>query len=63
MNDALQLVDSQSILNNQRSQHVKKKPIWMSDYEIIGIDQSADSLIYFALFSYFVYVTFKDVIK
>jgi hypothetical protein len=35
----------------------------MSDYEIIGIDQSADSLIYFALFSYFVHVTFKDVIK
>jgi hypothetical protein len=25
MNDALQLVDSQSILNNQRSQHVKKE--------------------------------------
>jgi hypothetical protein len=35
MNDALQLADS---LNNQRSQYVRKEPIWMSDYEIIRID-------------------------
>jgi len=63
MNDALQLADSQSTFNNQRSQYVRKKPIWMSDYKIIRIDQSADSLTYFALFSYFVHVTFKDIIK
>ncbi|KAF7154611.1 hypothetical protein RHSIM_Rhsim01G0080600 [Rhododendron simsii] len=34
-----------------RSQRVRKRPAWMSDYEIPGIDQSDDPLTHFALFS------------
>ncbi|KAF7112891.1 hypothetical protein RHSIM_RhsimUnG0182300 [Rhododendron simsii] len=34
-----------------RSHRVRKRPAWMSDYEVPGIDQSDDPLTHFALFS------------
>ncbi|KAF7150925.1 hypothetical protein RHSIM_Rhsim02G0113200 [Rhododendron simsii] len=34
-----------------RSHRVQKRPAWMSDYEVPGIDQSDDPLTHFALFS------------
>ncbi|GKV28744.1 hypothetical protein SLEP1_g37756 [Rubroshorea leprosula] len=37
--------------DEQRSQRVRKRPAWMSDYEVTGIDHSEDTLTHFALFS------------
>ena len=34
-----------------RSHRVRRRPAWMSDYEVTGIDQSEDPLTHFALFS------------
>ncbi|KAF2310285.1 hypothetical protein GH714_007584 [Hevea brasiliensis] len=36
---------------NSRAQRIRKRPAWMSDYEVTGIDISEDPLTYLALFS------------
>jgi hypothetical protein len=65
MENASYLVDDQSPLvtsvnNDQLSQNIRKKPTCMSNYEIIGINQSNT---YFFLFACCDPVTFKDAIK
>ncbi|RVW41479.1 Retrovirus-related Pol polyprotein from transposon RE1 [Vitis vinifera] len=45
------------------SHRVRKRPAWMSDYEVIGIDQSEDPLTHFALFSYCDPTTFESAVK
>ncbi|KAA0058510.1 Retrovirus-related Pol polyprotein from transposon TNT 1-94 [Cucumis melo var. makuwa] len=37
--------------NKERPQRTRRKPAWMTDYEVTGIDESNDPLTYFALFS------------
>ena len=37
---------------SQRPQRVRRRPTWMTNYEVTGVDQGDDPLTYFALFSY-----------
>ena len=43
--------------------HVRKRPAWMTDYEVTGIDQYEDPLIHFALFSDCDPTAFEETIK
>ena len=36
---------------SQRPQRVRRRPTWMTNYEVTGVDQGDDPLTYFALFS------------
>ena len=36
---------------SQRPQRVQRRPAWMTNYEVTGVDQGDDPLTYFALFS------------
>ncbi|GMI82753.1 hypothetical protein HRI_001944600 [Hibiscus trionum] len=47
----------------ERAQRVKKRPAWMQDYVIPGIDQYDDPVVHFALFSNFDPVTFEEAVK
>jgi hypothetical protein len=63
--NASYLVDDQnplvtSVNNDQLSQNIRKKPTCMSNYEIIGINQSNT---HFSLFACCDLVTFEDAIK
>ena len=49
--------------NDQRSQHVIQKPIWMSVYKVIGMDQFDDPLTHFVILFYYDHITFEDGIK
>ncbi|KAA0052835.1 Retrovirus-related Pol polyprotein from transposon TNT 1-94 [Cucumis melo var. makuwa] len=49
--------------NEERSQRTKRKPAWMTDYEVTEIDEFDDPLTYFALFSDCDPTVFKEVIK
>ena len=49
--------------NHARPQRLKKRPAWMSDYEVSGIDHSEGPLIHFALFSDCDPVTFEATVK
>ncbi|GKV28920.1 hypothetical protein SLEP1_g37906 [Rubroshorea leprosula] len=50
--------------DGQRPQRVRKRPTWMLDYEVPGIEQSdEEELTYFALFSYCDPVAFRDATK
>jgi hypothetical protein len=49
--------------NDQRSQHVIQKPIWMSVYKVIGMDQFDDPLTHFVILFYYDHITFEDAIK
>ena len=48
------LIANQSPLaaESQRPQRVRRRPTWMTNYEVTGVDQGDDPLTYFALFSY-----------
>ncbi|CAL5368353.1 unnamed protein product [Camellia sinensis] len=46
-----------------RPKRTKKRPAWMQDYEVSGVDQSDDPLVHFALFSDCDPVTFQDAVK
>lgn len=48
--------------NDGRPQRNRKRPAWMIDYEVPGIDQSDDELSYFALFSDCDPVMFDDAV-
>ncbi|KAG6526041.1 hypothetical protein ZIOFF_016016 [Zingiber officinale] len=48
---------------SQRSQHVRRRPAWMSNYEVTGIDQGDDPLTHFALFSDCDPTTFESAVK
>jgi len=66
--DAPQPIDDQSthvtLANDeQRSQHIRKRLAWMSNYEKTRIDQSNDPLTHFMLFLYRDPMTFKDVVR
>ncbi|KAJ7980732.1 Retrovirus-related Pol polyprotein from transposon TNT 1-94 [Quillaja saponaria] len=47
----------------QSLQRVRKRPAWMKDYEITGIDQTEDSITHFALFSDYDPTTFESAVK
>ena len=47
----------------ERSQRAKRRPAWMSDYEVTGIDQTEDPLTHFSLFSDCDPTTFEEAIK
>ena len=47
----------------QRPQCLRRRPVWMSDYEVTGIDQSEDPLLHFALFADCDPVTFDAAVK
>ena len=47
----------------QSHRRIRKRPAWMYDYEVTGIDQSEDPLTHFALFSYCDPTTFESVVK
>ncbi|TYK11224.1 Integrase, catalytic core [Cucumis melo var. makuwa] len=49
--------------NEERPQRTKRKPAWMTDYEVTGINESDDLLTYFALFSDCDPRIFEEVIK
>ncbi|TYK18829.1 Retrovirus-related Pol polyprotein from transposon TNT 1-94 [Cucumis melo var. makuwa] len=49
--------------NEERPQRTKRKPAWMTDYEVTEIDESDDPLTYFALFSYCNPTVFEEAIK
>ncbi|KAA0057219.1 Retrovirus-related Pol polyprotein from transposon TNT 1-94 [Cucumis melo var. makuwa] len=49
--------------NEERPQRTRRKPAWMTDYEVIGIDESNDPLTYFALCSYSDPTIFEEAIK
>ena len=66
--DAPQPIDDQSthatLANDeQRSQYIRKRLAWMSDYEKTRIDQSNNPLTHFMLFLYRDPMTFKDVVR
>ena len=45
------------------SHRVRRRPAWMSDYEVTEIDQSEDPFTHFALFSYCDPTLFESAIK
>ena len=47
----------------QSHRRIRKKPAWMYDYEVTGIDQSEDPLTHFALFSDCDPTTFESAVK
>ena len=47
----------------QSHHRIRKKPTWMYDYEVTGIDQSEDPLTHFALFSDCDPTTFESAVK
>ena len=49
------LANSQSppVVEEQRPQRDRRRPTWMIDYEVIGVDQSEVPLTHFDLFSYY----------
>ena len=47
----------------QSHRRIRKKPTWMYDYEVTGIDQSEDPLTHFALFSDCDPTTFESAVK
>lgn len=49
--------------NKERPQRAKRRPVWMSDFEVTGADHSEDPLAHFALFSYCDLVVFEDAVK
>ncbi|XP_074580864.1 uncharacterized protein LOC141837341 [Curcuma longa] len=50
-------------VESQRPQRVRRRPAWMSNYEVTGIDQGDDPLIHFALFSDCDPTTFESAVK
>ena len=51
------------IAKSQRPQRVRKKPAWMTNYEVTGVDQGDDPLTYFDLFSDSDPTIFEAVVK
>ncbi|GKU94475.1 hypothetical protein SLEP1_g7971 [Rubroshorea leprosula] len=49
--------------DEQRSQRVRKRPSWMTDYEVTGIDHSEDTLTHFSLFFDCYPIVFEEVAK
>ena len=47
----------------QSHRRIRKRPAWMYDYEVTGIDQSKDPLTHFALFSDCDPTTFESAVK
>lgn len=47
----------------ERPQRVRRRPAWMADYEVTGIDQFEDPFIHFALFSDYDPTTFDEAVK
>ncbi|CAL5333116.1 unnamed protein product [Camellia sinensis] len=47
----------------ERPQRARRRPAWMSDYEVTGIDQSEDALTHFALFSDCDPTVFENAVK
>lgn len=43
--------------------HVRKRPIWMHDYEVPSVDESDDILTHYALFSDCDPVAFEEAVK
>lgn len=50
-------------LATTREPQNRRRPAWMSDYEVTGIDQSKDPLVHFALFADCDPVTFEKAVK
>lgn len=46
-----------------RPERSRRRPAWMRDYEVRGVDQSDDPLIHFALFADCDPITFQDAVK
>lgn len=49
--------------NEERPQRVRRRPAWMTDYEVAEIDQTEDTLTYFALFSDCDPTIFEEAVK
>lgn len=47
----MEILDEQATTREPRTPRLRRRPPWMSDYEVIGIDQSEDPLIHFALYA------------
>lgn len=46
-----------------RPQRVRRKPTWIADYEVHGVDEGVNPLMHFALFSYYDPTAFEEVAK
>ena len=57
------LSDQTDIATSSRHQRIRKRPTWMEDYEVSGLDHLDDTLTYFALFSDCDPIAFKDAAK
>nr|CAN63536.1 hypothetical protein VITISV_002860 [Vitis vinifera] len=48
---------------SQRPQRVRKRPAWMTNHEVTGVDQGEDPLTYFAMFSDCDLIIFETAVK
>ncbi|KAK8667478.1 hypothetical protein V6N13_007627 [Hibiscus sabdariffa] len=71
MLNAIDVIDDQEetsslppiIESEERPQRVKRRPVWMTDYEVTRIDQTEDPLTLFALFSDCDPTVFEETVK
>ncbi|KAH9735190.1 hypothetical protein KPL71_017659 [Citrus sinensis] len=56
-------LDEQVEATDSRSQHDRRRPAWMSDYEVTGFNTLENPLIHFTLFSECDPTTFKEAVK
>ena len=59
----MEIQDEQAIIRELRTQGLKRRPTWMSDYEVTEIDQSEDLLIHFALYADCDLVTYEETVQ
>lgn len=55
--------EQSEISQPSRPQHIKSKPAWMQDYEVIRVNRVDDTIACFALYSHCDPVTFEDAIQ
>lgn len=51
------------VAREPRSPLLRRRPAWMRDYEVTGIDQFEDSLIHFTLFADCDPITYEKAVK